>query len=223
MSGIIDTPKNGRSILLVEKVDRYNRVNIRVPCETREKGYEAIEMQDIFAQLDRLENRKFEELMPVGYLYTQYAGTPDPTTLYPKATWANISASYAGNFFRVEGGLASDFESGRQEESVPNITGYIPYVVGGQTGSGGAFSYETATNLGYAQVTSNTNAHIAFNASRSNPAYGRRNEVAPQNQTIRIWRKVGNVSGRATFARVDASNIFIENVELSQDEAGYIG
>lgn len=51
---------------------------------------------------------------PIGTTYVQFPGYSDPGTLYPGTTWSNISSSFAGAFFRAEGGNASAFGGGAQ-------------------------------------------------------------------------------------------------------------
>ena len=47
--------------------------------------------------------------IPIGYVYIQFPGQSEPSTLWPDFTWTNISSSYAGRFFRAEGGNAASF------------------------------------------------------------------------------------------------------------------
>lgn len=50
---------------------------------------------------------------PVGTVFVQFPGKSSPDTLFG-GVWSNISASFAGAFFRAEGGNASAFGGGLQ-------------------------------------------------------------------------------------------------------------
>ncbi|NIZ41366.1 hypothetical protein PVA45_07145 (plasmid) [Entomospira entomophila] len=141
-------------------------------------------------------------MIAIGSPFVQYPGIPSPEDLYPRQQWKNISNQFPGDFFRVEGGLASTFGSGRQEESVPNIKGEYSFFDGVNasipmgfvhTFFGAFLAKSTSTNrvITHTSGATNLSSGLVFDASRSHPAYGRRNEVAPQNQTIRLWVRVG--------------------------------
>jgi len=53
---------------------------------------------------------------PIGATYMQLPGKLDPGNLWPSTTWSNISESFAGAFFRAEGGFASAFNAGLQTD-----------------------------------------------------------------------------------------------------------
>ncbi|NIZ41359.1 hypothetical protein PVA45_07180 (plasmid) [Entomospira entomophila] len=136
---------------------------------------------------------KFALSLPKGSLYTQLPTMAEPQVIYPRTTWQEISQQYAGDFLRVAGGLASAFGSGRQAGSIPNITGILPifpnpYVLAG------AFYEDSHIAGALNRLANNTisgqyDTRTYFDASKSSATYGRRNEVAPQNQTIRLWIK----------------------------------
>ncbi|NIZ41497.1 hypothetical protein PVA45_08520 (plasmid) [Entomospira entomophila] len=139
------------------------------------------------ASLVDSQSSKLGESYPIGKVYVQYPSERSPEELFPRQQWLNISDDFAGDFLRVEGGNASAFGSGRQEESLPNITGGI--VAGGF--ANGAFKNGTIAQLWGGNITSSNFYSTAFDASKSHPAYGKRNEVSPQNQTIRLWKRIG--------------------------------
>lgn len=68
--------------------------------------------------IDSLANTKIGQLanniMPIGFVYTQYPTKDSPVTLGFVGTWTDISSEFPGDFFRTEGGNASAFESGQQ-------------------------------------------------------------------------------------------------------------
>ena len=131
-------------------------------------------------------------IIPVGTIYVQFAGQTDPTTLFG-GTWENISAQFAGKFFRCEGGNAAAFGSS-QNGGAPNIGGYLDagrsYMTDYNTGTGalrGARSVQTDWG-GSGSGNAVTGSAFSFNASWSNGAYNL-NEFRPANYTIRIWKR----------------------------------
>ena len=126
--------------------------------------------------------------MPVGSIYIQLAGQDDPATLFG-GTWSNISSSYAGLFFRAEGGAAAAF-GGSQTGGLPNISGYH-YSAKGYVRSmnaTGPFSV-SATGNGPDGSTNDNTIQITFSASNANSLYGAATEVRPINSTVRIWKR----------------------------------
>ena len=74
-------------------------------------------------------------------------------------------------------------------DSAPNITGHFMADVRVSSTLDGAFYYENGLLQDF-KDSSNTRSGIVYiDASRCNTAYGRRDEVAPVNYTIRIWRR----------------------------------
>ena len=123
-------------------------------------------------------------------VYVQFRGQSSPQDLFG-GTWQNISSTYAGRFFRAEGGSAASFGS-QQAGGLPNITGYTGWGMGSGVGANptGAF-YMSGTNLLGETGTDRDNQGLYFSASRSNSLYGAATEVRPINETIRIWKRTG--------------------------------
>ena len=69
---------------------------------------------------------------PIGVCYTQYPNTPAPSSLFG-GTWTNITANYAGLFFRAEGGNALAFNGGAQAGDVGPHTHTFSGQTGGQS------------------------------------------------------------------------------------------
>ena len=144
----------------------------------------------------------FDLTVPVKSTYTQYPGMPDPHQLYNKnginSTWEVID--YDGAFFRAGGGNAAEFIESeenlvKQEESLQNITGLISGIRVDRGLSffmtNNAFKRTEIDSISYKKNADDgylDKLHI-FDASLSNDAYGRREEVAPANYTIRIWKR----------------------------------
>lgn len=134
--------------------------------------------------------------MPIGSVYVQFANQPDPTSLFG-GTWSNISNSYAGLFFRAEGGAAAAF-GGSQGGGLPNASGEFKPGGGNYVGpseastASGMFSmvYDKDDSTYRASESGGYNTYkFAANLSRSNSLYGAATEVRPVNSTIRIWKR----------------------------------
>lgn len=134
-----------------------------------------------------------KSIMPVGAVYVQFANQPDPTSLFG-GTWSNISNSYAGLFFRAEGGAAAAF-GGSQNGGLPGI--YGKFQLRDNVGYTGGFEQFEGAIYGENQVDRRIrcdsgvygNYTVRLNASRSSILYGAANEVRPINSTIRIWKR----------------------------------
>ncbi|CAG2167545.1 unnamed protein product [Oppiella nova] len=62
-----------------------------------------------------------QNTVPIGYIHIQLPNQPEPKTLWPKMDWDNITPSYAGLFFRAEGGNSTKFNEAIQEQDSPRL------------------------------------------------------------------------------------------------------
>lgn len=153
----------------------------------------------------------FNAAHPVGSTYTQFPQQDPPATIFNKngvtSTWEVIN--YNGAFFRAQGGNADTFKSKSdvltmQGAALPNLIGYtgdldrwrgelnrtdVMNKIGG-AGHENPF-YSTGIGLGRGKSGDDSSGTQAtgFSASRYNNIYGAREEVAPANYTIRIWKR----------------------------------
>lgn len=132
---------------------------------------------------------------PVGSIF-QTVSTTSPAALFG-GTWAQIA------FNRVLMGAGTGYTAGSTVEAgLPNITGSFTTKstdVGGSPFSGDAnvlsangslaFS-EKSTSYGGYTGHSGSQYNIQFDASRSNPIYGRSYTVQPAAYYVHIWRRV---------------------------------
>ena len=141
----------------------------------------------------------FDAVRPVGSTYVQYPQQDDPNALFNKngvsSTWAVIN--YDGAFFRAQGTGAAPFIDKNgiltpQEESVPNITGTAYLMIHSSYDEeriGALYVEKDGASDGNEGSTRGTRGYMNLDASWSNSAYGRRDEVAPANYTIRVWKR----------------------------------
>lgn len=131
---------------------------------------------------------------PLGFIYLQLRDQADPNTLFPGTTWENISSTYAGMFFRAEGGAAASFGS-QQAGGLPNITGSVTSgqgILQRTAASAGALYYSNhSLNTSYWNSGGDNYLSIMLDASRSSSLYGNASEVRPVNESIRIWKRTG--------------------------------
>ena len=144
---------------------------------------------------------------PVGTIYFQLAGKTAPATLYG-GTWTDVSATYAGCFFRAAGGSASAFASGNQAANLSAHTHTTPShthpiegaeITGSTQGSWGLWAYDSPTKsipiiIMYSSwipinfhVTDSLN--IPSSGSGTSGSTGSGTDNRPLNQTIKIWER----------------------------------
>lgn len=129
------------------------------------------------------------KIMPVNSIYVQFRGQSEPSSLFG-GTWSNISSSFAGEFFRAEGGKAASFGS-TQTDAIRNITGTIneglinvAYNSGNSTDVFNVF--QSGAKYGGGSDGGKYKKSVTFDASRSVPTA---DENRPYNSTIRIWKR----------------------------------
>jgi hypothetical protein len=56
-----------------------------------------------------------EKQIPIGFIYSQLPGQPEPKTICPTFQWSDKSSQYSGLFFRVLGGNSARFNAIQDE------------------------------------------------------------------------------------------------------------
>lgn len=134
------------------------------------------------------------KIIPIGFIYIQYRNQSTPDILFgTDGKWQDVSAEYAGEFFRAVGGDSSSFGA-TQAEGLPDITGMIDPVSGlfRSNFRNGAFSGGGDWRFSPVQQSSGGGESSAcyFGASNSNSIYGASTHVTPYNSAVRIWKKI---------------------------------
>ena len=127
-----------------------------------------------------------QHTVPIGFIYVQLPNQPEPTVLCPKMYWSNVTPSYAGLFFRAEGGASEKFNGNVQEGDSPRLISvdvhdkninetsrWVPVTPG---------VYTRDLFSGHACSPSCTSVFQNFLVSLA--------EVRPRNQAIRIWKRI---------------------------------
>lgn len=138
--------------------------------------------------LETIKDYVLASVFPVGTVYTQLPGKDDPTTLGYPGTWTNISSSFAGEFFRAEGGSASTFESGEQLDAFQGHRHTLrrpPWITAERNSStavwgptGGPYTYGT-----YSGSVRDPESDDSNGTPRT------ASETRPVNVTIRLWER----------------------------------
>ena len=164
---------------------------------TENKEYTDAAIEELKKKLGLIKNpdgsTNKSEILPVGFVYVRFAGMPAPSEMFA-GTWSNISSTFAGMFFRAEGGAAATFGSS-QNAGLPNLKGRIgqfnTYVMRGNAADQVLFYTSTMGRPGgIHNGATDDYVYIDMNANRYNNVYQDNvNEVRPYNSTIQIWRR----------------------------------
>lgn len=169
---------------------RANREDIEA-VRTELNSYKK-EMEETISDLTKRLAKTQEEVacpIPVRGVYAQFPQQASPEELWPEAEWQLLN--YNGAFFRAQGGNAAAFVDKQgslvpQAESAPEVKGVIN---AWSSGSTGAFVPGKIVFFLSGGSSGGTINKTDFSLNAGNPVYGRRDEVAPQNFTIRIWKR----------------------------------
>ncbi len=134
--------------------------------------------------LVEIKNFVLESVFPIGSTYLQLPSMGDPSTLNYPGTWTNVSSSYAGDFFRVEGGDAVAYDAGQQLDQFQghNVTTSIPRNY--DDNYHGTAGFRTSDDIpSYMSITGT----IISDGAHGTPRVG--SETRPVNQTIRVWER----------------------------------
>jgi hypothetical protein len=143
---------------------------------------------DLLKKINDLQDTFRNDLLPIGFEYDQKPSMKSPQDLWPWATWKDISADYAGCFFRAEGGNALGFGAGKQNNALPyhwhDFYVRTPNWTGA-TGSTWKMPGATGSNTNLASTDGVQNAI----SDGIHPAPNLDTESRPDNYTIRIWKR----------------------------------
>jgi len=125
------------------------------------------------------------DLVPVGFIYVQLPFHQSPELLWPAVTWKNVTAEYAGLFFRAGGGTAADFGEIQEESDNRLITvrsgtalEQAPLAVSVPTAGISEFVF-----AGYSSMATVDNHEImSFENSGG--------ETRPRNAAVLVWERI---------------------------------
>lgn len=119
--------------------------------------------------------------VPVGFIYTQLPGQPDPHQLWPNLEWQDVSDNYGGLFFRVFGGNSGPFDGTVQG-------GIAPRIIRMEKQTLGAWNAWIDVPLGTWSPWLKTGAE--WGDVTSTRVFTSGDEVRPINTAVKIWRRV---------------------------------
>jgi hypothetical protein len=140
-----------------------------------EKSERVNSFNDVKKELDNLKQNP----VPIGFIYVQLSGKPEPKNIWPMVGWSDVSSNYAGLFFRAVGEGSEAFGQTQGENS--------PRLIKADQGTS---SYSTSMDIqpgAWSQYiytgdsTGSNHRGLQFLVSSG--------EVRPRNQAIRIWER----------------------------------
>lgn len=133
-----------------------------------------------------------EYVLPIGAIYMQLPGELAPDSMF-FGTWSNVSASFAGAFFRAEGGNASVFGSGVQDYALRQHDHYNGIAVDAAGAGINVYGTTTAEMPGSSSRRVDTvaggNSNQGYTGLVTNVTELDNNEGRPVNYTVRIWKR----------------------------------
>ncbi|KAH9405938.1 hypothetical protein TYRP_014235 [Tyrophagus putrescentiae] len=122
--------------------------------------------------------------VPVNFTYVQLPGDRAPGEIWPGLKWVDVSASYAGLFFRVQGGEAAPFGK-VQDDNAPHLSQVIHQV---NPCAGETVTLAKGVLSGTVITSSGFGAGALKNCQKFLLSPG---EVRPKNMATKVWRRTG--------------------------------
>jgi len=127
--------------------------------------------------------------VPVNFTYVQLPNQPEPSVLWPQVKWEDVSAAYAGLFFRVLGGTSEKFGT-VQPDSSPRLMSVEAVEIAKSAVRplkvdvpvNGDLSAQIFAGSSPAAATQALDDFLKFKLSVT--------EVRPRNQAVKVWRRI---------------------------------
>lgn len=136
------------------------------------------QLEDITNRLNSHESA-IANTIPVGFTYVQLPKEKAPAEIWPNLKWQDVSATYAGLFFRVQGGASAAFGA-IQEEDSPRLSKVSMSTAAGYTDAGTPIAKGQFGKI-KAGITGGP-WYFQFDVSNT--------EVRPRNMAIKIWHRI---------------------------------
>lgn len=134
---------------------------------------------------DKRKQALIDLIVPVGSVRA-FNNSTDPNTVYEGTTWTKIA-----NGRVLQGANDGETVGDLKEAGLPNITGNVlqqrNFVLPTGTPSGAFYEVEPIGDSSGTGGNANTIRRYAFDASRSNPIYGRSNTVQSPAYLVNFW------------------------------------
>ncbi|CAG2108166.1 unnamed protein product [Medioppia subpectinata] len=132
------------------------------------------------AQIVQLEKSQ----VPIDFVYVQMPGQAEPKTLWPAYTWSDVTVTYAGQFFRAEGGGSLAFGKGVQADFAPRLASKQ------RKDGGDTWEYSLDMKPGVWTEWIYSGTAISGGTGIFNRYLVSSGEVRPLNQAIRIFKRI---------------------------------
>jgi len=182
----VDEPCNKSNKFVCQKMQNWSISRLQKTLLDARKLFEDVTKQ-LNSSLDDAKkeiNNLKQHPVPIGFIYVQLPGQPEPKTLWSTVEWKDVTSDYAGLFFRAEGGGSLAFGQ-IQDENSPRLTSINglqrQFDIGlpGQLNiQPGVLSQSIYTG---GQDPAGNEVSLKFLVSPG--------EVRPRNQAIRIWKR----------------------------------
>ena len=195
-----DTSCKKKNIVVCPKMQDWTMARLLKEFLDSKKQYEK-EIFQLKNTINNLQNNsaKFENELnevrqsssiPVGFIYVQLPNQSEPTSIWSKLKWQEVTSQYANMFFRVNGNMTEAFGQ-NQEESAPrlskvNITSAASYL--GTYNKQDIIASGKWSQLLYTGLYGVTGAN-QFHFQHIN-SYVSNDEVRPKNTAIKIWKRI---------------------------------
>lgn len=123
--------------------------------------------------------------VPIGFVYVQLGGQPEPKKLWPTVSWDDVTSSYSGLFFRAAGGNAGSFGQ-TQSDNAPRLTNVYSSLASSSRYEPNHQSIPiggTSSSIWSGDDTPGFVQRVELQFSQSG------GEVRPINQAVRIWKR----------------------------------
>lgn len=136
-------------------------------------------------QLNKEMRELKQNIVPIGFIYTQLPNQIPPDQVWPWTKWTEVSEAYAGLFFRTSGGGDSAPFGTVQEANAPRVT---------------EIQYMSSTTSSHNQIRLPVNgwSDRVYSGSDCDKAtwyylqfYTSGGEVRPRNMAVKIWKRIG--------------------------------
>ena len=144
-------------------------------------------LTNAIVKLENEQQHQMNMLIPIGFVYTQLPDQSQPANIWPSFNWTDVTSSYAGLFFRAEGGGSEKFGSVQQDNSPKLISVNHDYIPSANPNvkikiTPVAQSEKIFTSWIYS-ANANGFAGMSFTMSGG--------EVRPMNKAVKIWKRTG--------------------------------
>lgn len=172
-----------------------------VVCQKMQDWTFALLLEEIFDlkkqydnQINQLKQmiklKEFDTSIPIDFIYVQLPNQSEPTTIWLKLKWGEITSEYANMFFRAEGTKTKPFGQLQNEDS-PKLSkvdimyrtdGWYSDARWGLTDNITPGQWSTYLLTGDVPGHFSPNEHMRFYVSDA--------EVRPKNTAIKIWKRI---------------------------------